>query len=35
MDWIEQVQNKDRWRDVLNAVMNLWISQNVENFLTN
>jgi len=25
MDWIELAQNKDRWRALVNAVMNLWV----------
>jgi hypothetical protein len=24
MDWIDMAQDRDRWRAVLNAVMNLW-----------
>jgi hypothetical protein len=25
MDWIDLVQDRNRWRTVVNAVMNLWI----------
>jgi hypothetical protein len=25
MDWIELAQDRDRWRTLLNAVMNLWV----------
>ena len=25
MDWIAVAQDRDRWRAVLNAVMNLWV----------
>ena len=24
-DWIDMVQDRDRWRAVVNVVMNLWI----------
>jgi len=34
MDWIDLAQDKDRWRAVLDAVMNLRIPYNVGNFLT-
>jgi hypothetical protein len=34
MDWIELAQDKGRWRDLVNAVMNLWVRQNAANFLT-
>jgi hypothetical protein len=34
MNWFGLVQDRDRCRALVNAVMNLWIKQNVGNFLT-
>jgi hypothetical protein len=30
---IDMAQDRDRWRDLVNAVMNLWFAYNVRNFL--
>ena len=26
MDWIDLAQDRDRWRVLVNAVMNIWVS---------
>jgi hypothetical protein len=34
MDWIDMAQDRNRWRVLVNTVMNLRVPQNAENFLT-
>ena len=34
MDWIDLAQNLDRWRAVVNAIVNLRLTWNEENFLS-
>jgi hypothetical protein len=34
MDWIDLAEDRDRWRTLVNVVMNLQVTYNAENFLT-
>jgi hypothetical protein len=34
MDWIDLAQYRNRWRALVNAVVNLWVPQNAGNFST-
>jgi len=34
MEWIDLARERDRWRNVVNAVMNLRVPYNARNFLT-
>jgi len=34
VDWIGPAQDRDRWRTLVSAVMNLWVPSNAGNFLT-
>jgi hypothetical protein len=34
MDWIDLTQDRERWRTIVNAVMNLQVQLNAGNFLT-
>ena len=34
VDWIDSAKDRDRWRTLLNAVMNLQVPKTAWNFLT-
>ena len=34
MEWIDLAQDRDRWRVLVNVVMNLWVPYSEGNFLT-
>ena len=34
MDWIGWAQDRDNWRMLVSAVMNIWVPSNAGNFLT-
>lgn len=34
IDWTDIAQDRHRWRAVVNAAMNLWVTKNAGNFVT-
>lgn len=34
-DWIHWAQDRNKWQAIVNMVMNLWVLQNLGNFLIN
>jgi hypothetical protein len=35
MDWIDQAQDRDKWRALVNTEMNFWDPLNFEKFFSN
>jgi len=35
MDWIDVAQDRDRWRGLVNMIVNLWVPLNAGNYLIN
>jgi hypothetical protein len=35
MDWIDLAQDREKWRELVNAALNLQVPLNAGNFLTN
>ena len=35
MEWIRLAQDRDKWQDLVNVVMNYRVAENAGNFLTN
>jgi hypothetical protein len=35
MDWIDLAQDREHWRAVVNTIINLRVSKNIDEFLSN